>query len=364
MGSDTNRYQIRPQSYKSDMSSTAAFSAIKHHLSTMPGKPEQSPVDHTDAEFDRYIRDANPPKIVSISSEMRETTPREEVKVTADTASERLSEVKEAAINLGPRPAAVVTGETASDDKQEEIEAADGSADEDYEDEYNEDAVVSEKVAEEEEEAKSEQPERAREESELNVDDLLGEDEQQDQSQKEEKEEVVENSEEMISMHDKFEASEPKQEDDRQEEEEEQEIDLDDLEDDLPADAQNKEEVDDLEVHDNDNYSEEYHDDDEDQEEDEQPQAQEQEKEPKTIMPKYEKVEDDQAEQEEPQQQKEIVTDDIKFEKEEVEPVISQDDALKLLEMEQAKQAKNEDDAPNFDDIGSTGATSDNYSEM
>merc|ERR1712176_191388 len=66
---DSAQYQIRPQSYKSDMSSTAAFTAIKHHLSTMPGKPEE--VDRT--EFDEYIQDANVTQIET-ASELRETT--------------------------------------------------------------------------------------------------------------------------------------------------------------------------------------------------------------------------------------------------------------------------------------------------
>jgi len=56
----------RPQSYRSDMSSTAAFNAIKYHLSTMPHKAEDAEdadaddgdeqADHQDFEVDDYMQ--------------------------------------------------------------------------------------------------------------------------------------------------------------------------------------------------------------------------------------------------------------------------------------------------------------------
>lgn len=48
-----NQYKVlRPQSYKSDMSSTAAFNAIKHHLAHMPGKPNH---DRGTEDFNDYV---------------------------------------------------------------------------------------------------------------------------------------------------------------------------------------------------------------------------------------------------------------------------------------------------------------------
>jgi len=54
-----NQYLVRPQSYKSDMSSTAAFNAIKHHLDNMPGRPTPSE-QAVDREFNSYIDEVTP----------------------------------------------------------------------------------------------------------------------------------------------------------------------------------------------------------------------------------------------------------------------------------------------------------------
>ena len=307
---ESDRYQIRPQSYKSDMSSTAAFNAIKHHLATLPGKPEH--LGRT--EFDEYIQDANP-TVIETASELRETTrdtspmPRVSITKEVDTRTKR-SSMNENAINLGPKPVNVEHEES----EKAENDGVDES--EDYEDEYNEsedevDAQSSDKIKE----AKTEQPEPENEE-ELDVDDLLGED---DIEQSESKKEEIGNSEEMISMHDKFEASEQSKKSvqekttddeaeknvDNESEETEQEIDLDDLDDDAV---------------DNEDYKGDFNEDDVNNDDDDDDNLQ-----------KIEKVEDEQEKE---------------------EPPLSTDDALKLFEEEQQKNIKNEDED----------ATSDNYS--
>merc|ERR1712228_67041 len=204
---ESDRYQIRPQSYKSDMSSTAAFDAIKHHLATMPGKPENVQNDRT--EFDQYIEDANP-VLIETASELRETTrdtsPRP-MAVTNEARMER-SSLNENKIHLGPKPPS-----------KEQVHVVNDDGDDD-EDEYDDDADIqsSEKVEEEQVEEENEE-----EEEEYELDDLLGED---DNDKVENKKEEIGNSEEMISMYDKFEASEQSKKSVQEQTENKEEVDI------------------------------------------------------------------------------------------------------------------------------------------
>jgi len=254
LDANQDRYQIRPQSYRSDMSSTAAFTAIKDHLNKMPGKPEQAEIDRN--EFDAYIQDANVTQI-AVTSELRQTTPRDlpqkDVEMPKDERQEdERQNVIADAIHLGPKPVIadkeesekVVKEDAGPDEYDEHDEFEDDYNDDEHEDEEENEIVKEEKAeAEVSEKAKEEEPESP---EIIDVDDLLGEDTNIDDKVNEDKKEEIGNSEEVMSMSDKFEASEKSKEVEKeqsdnakdesvikeQEDEEEEEINLDDLMDD------------------------------------------------------------------------------------------------------------------------------------
>jgi len=132
-----NQYLVRPQSYKSDMSSTAAFNAIKHHLNNMPGKPTDHPMEN---DLNNYIDEVtpmdtprDPSNAMNSASRFVDASPRPRPK-------ERESIPESNAVTTDP----VVENQEIPNDESVKMEETENAMDDDYEDdEYADDQETS-----------------------------------------------------------------------------------------------------------------------------------------------------------------------------------------------------------------------------
>lgn len=157
----SNAYRVRPESYKSEMSSTAAFNAIKQHLSGMPGKPSAETAEADEfGDVDEFVAEESPKlsprgaklKSMESASEFLERSPR--------PTSARPKEMDRMERKPIARNEATTVVYTPNDDLRSAVkEASAEDEEEDYDDEYDEDG---------DEETEEKQPPNARETDAVN----------------------------------------------------------------------------------------------------------------------------------------------------------------------------------------------------
>jgi len=180
----SNAYRVRPESYKSEMSSTAAFNAIKQHLSGMPGKPSNDEFVGDYADRDESAMTTPAKLSMESASEFVEASPRPPS--SPRPASARPKDTEQRVERMPIAEEKVTVAYTPNDDLRDAVEEeapAEDEEDEDYDDEYDDD-----EEEQAQEEANSEQATKAEnveptQQLEVDVvddgdiDDLLGDDE-------------------------------------------------------------------------------------------------------------------------------------------------------------------------------------------